>query len=39
VEPERLYANNEVHDIAVALGVERHGIDDNPDLSASDMAR
>ena len=33
VEPERLYANNEVHDIAVALGVERHGIDDLPDLS------
>ncbi len=33
VEPERLYANNEVHDIAVALGVERHGIDDHPDLS------
>ncbi len=33
VEPERLYANNEVHDIAVALGVERHAIDDHPDLS------
>jgi topoisomerase-4 subunit B len=33
VEPERLYANNEVHDIAVALGVERHGFDDRPDLS------
>jgi topoisomerase-4 subunit B len=33
VEPERLYANNEVHDIAVALGVERHGFKDNPDLS------
>ena len=33
VEPERLYANNEVHDIAVALGVERHGFNDNPDMS------
>ena len=33
VEPERLYANNEVHDIAVALGVERHGFEDHPDLS------
>jgi topoisomerase-4 subunit B len=33
VEPERLYANNEVHDIAVALGVERHGFEDRPDLS------
>ena len=33
VEPERLYANNEVHDIAVALGVERHGFDDAPDLA------
>jgi len=33
VEPERLYANNEVHDIAVALGVERHGMNDQPDLS------
>ena len=33
VEPERLYANNEVHDIAVALGVERHGFDDAPDLT------
>lgn len=33
VEPERLYANNEVHDIAVALGVERHGLDDAVDLS------
>ncbi len=33
VEPERLYANNEVHDIAVALGVERHGFNDSPDMS------
>ncbi len=33
VEPERLYANTEVHDIAVALGVERHGLDDAVDLS------
>jgi topoisomerase-4 subunit B len=33
VEPERLYANAEIHDIAVALGVERHGVNDQPDLS------
>jgi topoisomerase IV subunit B len=33
VEPERLYANAEIHDIAVALGVDRHGLDDTPDLS------
>lgn len=32
-DPNALYANKEIHDIAVALGVERHGITDNPDLS------
>ena len=30
---ERLYANNEIHDIAVALGVEAHSAGDAPDLS------
>ncbi len=30
---ERLYANNEIHDIAVALGVEAHRAEDTPDLS------
>ena len=33
VEAGRLFANNEIHDIAVALGVDPHGPDDNPDLS------
>ena len=33
VGADRLYANNEIHDIAVALGVEAHGPDDSPDLT------
>ncbi|MFV0664499.1 DNA topoisomerase IV subunit B [Denitromonas sp.] len=33
IDPDRLYANNEIHDIAVALGVDAHGPDDTPDLS------
>ena len=33
VERERLFANTEVHDIAVALGVDPHGQDDAVDLS------
>ncbi|MFN4004003.1 MAG: DNA topoisomerase IV subunit B [Hylemonella sp.] len=33
VERERLFANTEVHDIAVAIGVDPHGPDDQPDLS------
>ncbi|MBI5330395.1 MAG: type IIA DNA topoisomerase subunit B [Betaproteobacteria bacterium] len=33
IEPARLYANAEIHDIAVALGVERHGLNDQPDLT------
>ncbi len=33
VEAGRLYANNEIHDIAVALGVDAHGPNENPDLS------
>jgi len=30
---DRLFANNEVHDIAVAIGVDPHSVNDNPDLS------
>jgi topoisomerase-4 subunit B len=30
---DRLFANNEVHDIAVAIGVDPHSLNDNPDLS------
>jgi topoisomerase-4 subunit B len=30
---DRLFANNEIHDIAVAIGVDPHGIKDNPDIS------
>ncbi len=33
VERDRLFANNEIHDIAVALGVDPHGAADTPDLS------
>ena len=33
VERDRLFANNEIHDIAVALGVDPHGHNDSPDLS------
>ena len=33
VERDRLFANTEVHDIAVAIGVDPHGSDDQPDLS------
>ncbi|MFT3820964.1 MAG: DNA topoisomerase IV subunit B [Rubrivivax sp.] len=33
VERDRLFANTEVHDIAVAIGVDPHGPDDQPDLS------
>jgi topoisomerase IV subunit B len=33
VERDRLFANNEIHDIAVALGVDPHGQHDSPDLS------
>jgi len=32
-ERDRLFANNEVHDIAVAIGVDPHGVNENPDLS------
>ncbi len=33
VERDRLFANNEIHDIAVAVGVDPHGANDNPDFS------
>ncbi len=32
-ERDRIFANNEVHDIAVAMGVDAHGAHDEPDLS------
>ncbi len=32
-ERDRLFANHEVHDIAVAIGVDPHGPNDTPDLS------
>ena len=32
-ERDRLFANNEIHDIAVAIGVDPHGADDTPDLT------
>jgi topoisomerase-4 subunit B len=33
VERDRLFANTEIHDIAVAIGVDPHGPNDTPDLS------
>jgi topoisomerase-4 subunit B len=33
VERDRLFANNEIHDIAVAIGVDPHGPNDTPDFS------
>ena len=33
VERDRLFANTEIHDIAVGIGVDPHGPDDTPDLS------
>ena len=33
VERDRLFANNEIHDIAVAIGVDPHGPKDEPDFS------
>ncbi|QDX81338.1 DNA topoisomerase IV subunit B [Denitratisoma sp. DHT3] len=33
IEVGRLFANAEIHDIAVALGVDPHGPEDTPDLS------
>lgn len=33
IDRDRLFANNEIHDISVAIGVDPHGPDDDPDLS------
>jgi topoisomerase-4 subunit B len=33
VERDRLFANTEIHDIAVAIGVDPHGVGDTPDFS------
>jgi len=33
VERDRLFANNEIHDIAVAIGVDPHGPEQEPDFS------
>ena len=33
VERDRLFANNEIHDISVAIGVDPHGPEDTVDLS------
>ena len=33
VERDRLFANNEIHDIAVAVGVDPHGASDEPDFT------
>ena len=33
VERDRLFANNEIHDIAVAIGVDPHGPNDTPDMT------
>ena len=33
VERDRLFANNEIHDISVAIGVDPHGPQDAPDMS------
>jgi topoisomerase IV subunit B len=32
VERDRLFANNEIHDISVAIGIDPHGPDDSPDF-------
>jgi topoisomerase-4 subunit B len=34
VDRDRLFANAEVHDIAVAIGIDPHGVDDVVDMSA-----
>ena len=33
VDRDRLFANNEIHDISVAIGVDPHGPNESPDLS------
>ena len=39
VDRDRLFANNEIHDIAVAIGVDPHGAEDEPDLSGLRYSR
>jgi topoisomerase-4 subunit B len=39
VEPDRLFANNEIHDIAVAIGVDPHQQGDDVDLSGLRYAK
>ena len=34
VERDRLFANNEIHDMAVAIGIDPHGLTDTVDFSA-----
>ena len=34
VERDRLFANNEIHDMAVAIGIDPHGVTDTVDFSA-----
>jgi topoisomerase-4 subunit B len=38
VERDRLFANNEIHDIAVAIGVDPHGSDDAPGLRGAGLS-
>ncbi|MBT2304491.1 type IIA DNA topoisomerase subunit B [Variovorax paradoxus] len=33
VERDRLFANTEIHDISVAIGIDPHGPEDTPDMS------
>ena len=33
VDRDRIFGNNEIHDISVAIGVDPHGLEDEPDLA------
>ncbi|MBO7173799.1 MAG: DNA topoisomerase IV subunit B [Burkholderiaceae bacterium] len=33
VDRDRIFGNNEIHDISVAIGVDPHGLEDEPDLN------
>jgi topoisomerase-4 subunit B len=39
VDRDRLFANTEIHDIAVAIGVDPHGPEEEPDLSGLRYAK
>jgi len=39
VDRDRLFANNEIHDIAVAIGVDPHGAEGEPDLKGLRYAK